>query len=177
MRKIYDKTALRTPPWPTRAQVPVESFGFWWKESEIAMWLGFGVASSRIEWTEIKYEFCKLLSAMRRYLRCHGAESSKEIEKAEFLVFQGAGDAHFGPERPKPMKTWRRNIETLPNRPSRIQWRRNYWNLYVTSGLCIKKNTDWEYKYRPKSNRERSRFSSLIVIFVLSHTLEMTQNA
>jgi len=35
----------------------------------------------------------------------HGTKSSEKIEKAEFLVFQGTENAHFGPERPNPIKT------------------------------------------------------------------------
>ena len=63
------------------------------------------VVGGRIERTKRKYEFCMLLPATRRYPWGHGAEGSKEIEKAEFLIIQGDGNAHFSPERPNPIKT------------------------------------------------------------------------
>ena len=62
------------------------------------------VVGGRIERTKRKYEFCMLFLATRRYPRSRGAESSKEIENGDFLVIQGAENAHFGSERPNPMK-------------------------------------------------------------------------
>ena len=98
------------------------------------------VVGCRIEATRKKREFYILLPAMRRYPRGHGAKSSKEIEKAEFLVIPGTESAYFRSERRNPIKTGQSDSETYPNRPSRIDWNQKFRDPFVLWGATCQKS-------------------------------------
>ena len=80
------------------------------------------------------------LTVLLRCGRSRGAKSSKEIEKAEFLVIPGTESAYFRPERRNPIKTGQSDSETYPNRPSRIDWNQKFRDPFVLWGATCQKS-------------------------------------
>ena len=96
-------------------------------------WHRFGVVAFRIKGSEQLCEFCMLLTDLLRRGRSRGAQISKRIEKCDFSAFPRCENSYFRSEPAKPMKTYRTDTGTYPNRPRRTRWKSKFRYLFV---LC-----------------------------------------
>ena len=97
------------------------------------MWLSAPIVSFRIRGSEQLCEFCMLLTDLLRRGRSRGAQISKRIEKCDFSAFPRCENSYFRSEPAKPMKTYRTDTGTYPNRPRRTRWKSKFRYLFV---LC-----------------------------------------
>ena len=87
-----------------------------------------------------------LFCAGAREVPCSASRRSKSIEECDFWRFRVVKMRFFCSEHRKFMKMDRGKAGNPPNRPSRIRWRRNFGNPFVSSGLRSSKVAYFDVK-------------------------------